>query len=185
MSVDRNEVEAMSRGGETGHDADAAVHSMPKSAIGVEAQPRLAKPESAPAYPAEGKTRRNTSDNENRVVSRHATVQQVPVEKPENEEQAANEYTHYSNLFDNPPPSIPTVDQYIFDENIMYGAISKRRQGKALPVNPSGGGVQELGGVSWADARLSTGGVDQVETHVDPQDLLYADEDIDKVHDRF
>ncbi|CAN0581880.1 unnamed protein product, partial [Ectocarpus sp. 12 AP-2014] len=35
-------------------------------------------------------------------------------------------YAHYSNLFENPPPTMPTVDQYIFEDSITYEAITKR-----------------------------------------------------------
>lgn len=186
--------DAMSQQKETGHDADAALYNTPRSAIDVEAQSpeqgstRSATPEATPNNLVEEHHRRGSSDGGSCTLNPQAVRKLIAVEKAENEEkQRANEYTHYSNLFENPPPSIPTVDQYIFDDNILYEAITKRGNRKALPVNPSGGGVigiQECGDAPWAAADRANSGVDESEAYVDPQDLLYADEDIDKVPDR-
>ncbi|CAN0071533.1 unnamed protein product [Scytosiphon promiscuus] len=89
-------------------------------------------------------------------------------------------YNHYSNLFENPPPSIPTVDQYIFDDNIRYKAITKRGHTEAIPVETGGDGVLgigQCGSVPWDAAFADT----TQETDGDPSALLYADEDIDKL----
>ncbi|CAN0278675.1 unnamed protein product, partial [Ectocarpus sp. 8 AP-2014] len=93
-------------------------------------------------------------------------------------------YAHYSNLFENPPPTMPTVDQYIFEDSITYGAITKRGQRKALPLNIASGGAlgigQPGGDSSKGVAFVGAGGVD-TESYVDPSALLFADEDIDKL----
>ncbi|CAN0035199.1 unnamed protein product [Ectocarpus fasciculatus] len=98
--------------------------------------------------------------------------------------QVEKAYNHYSNLFENPPPTMPTVDQYIFEDSITYGAITKRGQSKALPVNVSSGGAlgigQRGGGSSKGAAFVGAGG-DDTESYVDPSALLFADEDIDKL----
>eukprot|EP00752_Nemacystus_decipiens_P003652 g3366.t1 len=177
-------------GRETG-DGDAASHTRPKIANGVEAQaPEQqttppATPESTPICPAEQHDKRARGDNGSDTVNSQPNGYQIMVEKTEKEEQQEGiEYTHYSNLFENPPPSIPTVDQYILDDNISYGAITKRGQSRALPLNPSGGGIlgiQECGDAPWATSHFASSHVDELETYVDPQDLLYADEDIDKL----
>lgn len=97
-------------------------------------------------------------------------------------ERGAKPYNHYSNLFENPPPSIPTVDQYIFDDNITYKAITKRGHTEAIPVEMAGDGVLgigQCGTVPW-DATIR-GENQDLEFDIDPSALLYADEDIDKV----
>ena len=44
-------------------------------------------------------------------------------------------------------------------------------------------GIQECGDAPWAAPRpISRRGDDAFDAYVDPQDLLYADEDIDKVY---
>lgn len=177
--------------GETCQDADAASYDTPESANGVEAQSPTqqstwpASPESTSTYPAEGNVQRDRCDSGGGTVNPQPRGRQVLVGETESDEQqGANEYTHYSHLFENPPPSIPMVDQYIFDDNILYDAITKRGNRKALPLDPSGAGVigiQECVDAPWAPARVGSSGVDELETYVGPQDLLYADEDIDKV----
>lgn len=191
ISASSRAINAMSQERENGHDADASLYNTPKSVSGVEAQSPMqqstcpATPESTPNNTVKERCQRDRSDDGRSTWNPQEEGNQIAIENTENEEQqGANEYTHYSNLFENPPPSIPTVDQYILDDNILYEAITKRGHRKALPVNPSGGGVlgiQECGDVPWAAAGLGSSGVDELETYVDPQDLLYADEDIDQV----
>lgn len=184
-SAGSEDLDAMSPERETGDDADSALYNTPKSAIGVEAQStHPASPESTTTYPVE----QNAQGSGGGTVDPRAMGKKIVPEKTEQEEpQGPHEYAHYSNLFENPPPSIPTVDQYILDDNILYEAITKRGHRKALPLNPSGGGVlgiQECGDATWAPARVGNSGVDELQTYVDPQDLLYADEDIEKVRER-
>ena len=95
-------------------------------------------------------------------------------------QQETEEYTHYANLFENPPPSIPEVDQYVFNDNVMYEALTKRGHSKALPLSPSGAGMlgmEGCGNASWS----ITADREELQAYVDPSTLLYADEDIDKV----
>lgn len=191
LSAGSKEADATSREREAGDGTDAALYSTPKSAAGVEAQPpkqqstRPAMPESTQTHPEKENVQRGKPDSGSGMVNFKISGKQIKIEKPDDEEQkGTNEYTHYTNLFENPPPSIPTVDQYISDDNILYEAITKRGQRKALPLNPSGGGVfeiQECGDPQWAAAGVASNGVDELEIYVDPQDLLYADEDVEKV----
>ncbi|CAM9314375.1 unnamed protein product, partial [Ectocarpus sp. 4 AP-2014] len=93
-------------------------------------------------------------------------------------------YAHYSNLFENPPPTMPTVDQYIFEDSITYGAITKRGQSKALPLNVASEnalGIGQRGGDSSKGAAFVGASGEDTESYVDPSALLFADEDIDKL----
>lgn len=136
-------------------------------------------PASTPNHRVRESNQGDSSDGDSCALKPRAICGDNVAEKTE-----ANGYTHYSNLFENPPPTIPTVDQYIFDQNILYESITKRGHRKALPMNPSGGGtlgIQECGDDPWAAAVLGSTREDGLEAYVDPQDLLYADEDIDQV----
>lgn len=80
-------------------------------------------------------------------------------------------------LFQTTQPTIPTVNQYIPKENLMYEAIRKRGQGGVLAKNMGGLlSFEQKGGTPWADMK----GGEYVED-IEPSALLYADEDIDKV----
>lgn len=94
-------------------------------------------------------------------------------------ESAYDAYTDCSNLFENPPPSIPCVDQYIRRESIMYEAIAKRARSKALPVKEPDGvlRVNKKGGSAPRDPLDD----ESLDADVDPSALLFGDEDIDKV----
>ena len=94
-------------------------------------------------------------------------------------ESAYDAYTDCSNLFENPPPSIPCVDQYVRRESIMYEAITKRARSRALPVKEPDSvlRVNKKGGNAPRDP-LDDGSLD---ADVDPSALLFGDEDIDKV----
>lgn len=94
-------------------------------------------------------------------------------------ESAYDAYTDCSNLFENPPPSIPCVDQYIRRESIMYEAIAKRARSKALPVKEPDGvlRVNKNGGNAPRDPLDD----ESLDADLDPSALLFGDEDIDKV----
>lgn len=94
-------------------------------------------------------------------------------------ESAYDTYTDCSNLFENPPPSIPDVDQYIRRESVMYEAITQRARSKALPVKEPNGVLRVTKGANVErDAFVEDGGL---EADIDPSALLFGDEDIDKV----
>lgn len=81
-----------------------------------------------------------------------------------------------SGLFDSSTPPVPMVDQYINDDNLLYEAITKRGRTEALPVNNDGRGM--LGLEKVVDGRSNDKGLLQ---DVEPEALLFSDEDIDKV----
>ncbi len=151
------------QGNTAGHDAvsSLAEHSSPQQPMGT----------ITPEKPA------NDSENQLSGASGIDTVDTV--QNMEDGQQRTSEYTHYANLFDNPPPSIPSVDQYVFNDNVMYEAITKRGHTRALPVSPTGAGVlgiEESGNAPWGTASRG----EELQTGVDQSSLLYADEDIDK-----
>ncbi|CAB1098069.1 unnamed protein product [Ectocarpus sp. CCAP 1310/34] len=79
---------------------------------------------------------------------------------------------------------MPTVDQYIFEESITYGAIRKRGQSKALPLKVASRGalgIGQPGGDSSKGVAFVGAGGNYTESYVDPSALLFADEDIDKL----
>lgn len=94
-------------------------------------------------------------------------------------ESAYDAYTDCSNLFENPPPSMPCVDQYVRRESIMYEAITKRARSRALPVKEPDSvlRVNKKGGNAPRDPLDD----ESLDADVDPSALLFGDEDIDKV----
>lgn len=169
---------------------DAHLHATPKAVAVEQTTPQLPTstlaPESEPSNKADGKddTHKITTsgDGENTHSSR---------KDDDNDQRGKKEYAHHSNLFENPPPSIPNVDQYIFNDNITYEAITKRGHLEALPVSQRAFlGIEKCGDDPWAavcggggDGGGGTGGVGDValEPYVHSSALLYADEDIDQV----
>ena len=91
---------------------------------------------------------------------------------------AYDAYTDCSNLFENPPPSIPGVDQYVRRESIMYEAITKRARSKALPVEEPDGVLRVK---KRGNAPRDPLDDESLDAEVDPSALLFGDEDIDKV----
>ncbi|CAM9673799.1 unnamed protein product, partial [Laminaria digitata] len=88
-------------------------------------------------------------------------------------------YTDCSNLFENPPPSIPEVDQYIRCESVKYEAITKRARSKAIPVKEVNGVLRVKKGSNVP--RNDPLDDESLDADVDPSALLFGDEDIDKV----
>lgn len=189
---------ARSQGGATCHHADAHLHDTPKGAVAVGEQSppqtliTTLTPESPPNCQVghkDGNRLRITADGDNPTTEPHTVEIFISPRNSENEQQGTREYAHHSNLFENPPPSIPTVDQYIFDDNITYEAITKRRHRKALPLSRRGFlGIAESGDSPWGATFCggvggvgSVGGGEALDSCVNSSALLYADEDIDQV----
>lgn len=172
VGADMNREEHVFGQGGTDQDDTAPAlkeHSSPQQSVGSR----------TPEKPADSAENQLSGASGRTTVSPSGVDTVHTVQNKEDGQQGTSDYTHYANLFDNPPPSIPPVDQYVFNDNVMYEAITKRGHTQALPLSPSSRALLGIDECSTAPRGAAPGG-EEVRAHMDPSALLYADEDIDK-----